>query len=318
MQQIIDIVLPVFCLIGAGYGAGVTGLLKKGTGQALSDYVYTIAVPLMLMRTLATSDVSMANPWGLWFTYFTGVAIVWVAASALMILVFKRGHRVGVSAGVAAGFSNLVLLGIPLVLQAYGEEGLLILFVLIGVHLPIMMITSTFLMEYSLRADGIESGPISIGRIVGNVANNLLKNPIIIGLFAGLILRFSGFQFSGVPERVIGLFAQTAGPLALFALGMTLRHYTVKGDVVPAVLIALLGLIAMPAVVYVLSLHVLGLPVLWVKVLVLAAACPSGVNAYLIASQFKVGEGLAANCIVIATAGSIFSLPIWLAISAQL
>ena len=40
MEQIVQIVLPVFGLIALGYGAAASGLLRRETGEALSDFVF--------------------------------------------------------------------------------------------------------------------------------------------------------------------------------------------------------------------------------------------------------------------------------------
>ena len=48
-----------------------------------------------------------------------------------------------VVAGFAAGQANTVLVGVPMILKAYGEEGAVPLFLLIAVHLPVTMTLAT-------------------------------------------------------------------------------------------------------------------------------------------------------------------------------
>ena len=314
MNEILNIVLPVFCLIGLGYLAAVTGLLSRTTGDALAEFVFKIAVPILLMRSIASAQFSDANPWFFVVVYFSGIVVSWALAMLLMNLVFKRDARSSVISGVSASFSNLVLLGIPLIERAYGSEGLQILLFLVGIHLPIMMVISTFLMEYAVRADGVEKTPLNFAAIAQNQLKNLLLNPIIIGIFTGLVLRFTGIKITGLPEDVMSMLAGTTGPLALFALGMSLIKYGIKGNLFPAIVLSLLSLVVFPSVVYVLGSLVFSLPSLWLKVALLAASCPTGVNAYLFSMHFKVAQGLATNTIVLTLLGSIVSLPIWLSI----
>ena len=75
-----------------------------------------------------------------------------------------------------------------------------------------------------------------------------------------------------------------------------------------------LSLLAMPATLFVIQMTFLPLPPLWFKVAVLIAACPTGVNAYLFATYFKVAEGLSSSVIVLSLLGSIITIPIWLAL----
>ena len=318
MTQIVEIVLPVFCLIGIGYGIARFGFLSTASGDGLADYVFKIAVPVLLMRSIAMADFSDQSGFSdivlFWATYFTGVFAVWLAAWLWISKVFGRGARAASIAGVAAGFSNLVLLGIPLIEQAYGRDGLQILFVLVAVHLPIMMTVSTFLMEISARADGVDQSALNVKGILKKLLLNFVANPIIIGIFAGIALRFTGIGISGIPEQVTGLIAKTTGPLALISLGMGLIKYGVRGNILAAVGLTGLSLIVMPLSVYIVGTLVFQIPPLWLKVAVLAAASPTGVNAYLFATYFKVAEGLASSSIVLTMLGSILTLPIWLTI----
>ena len=69
MGQIAAIIIPVFGLIGLGLFADAARLLKPTTGDALSDFVFTVALPLLIFRTIATADFSGGTPWMLWLAY---------------------------------------------------------------------------------------------------------------------------------------------------------------------------------------------------------------------------------------------------------
>ena len=45
------------------------------------------------------------------------------------------------------------------------------------------------------------------------------------------------------------------------------------------------------------------------------AALPSGVNSYLIATQFGTGQGLASNAMTIGTAAAVLTSAFWLAVT---
>ena len=190
-----------------------------------------------------------------------------------------------------------------------------ILLFLISVHLPGMMAISTFLMEHAVRSDGIEKGKIQLTTIARNLGRNLMVNPIVIGIFAGLLWRLTGIGIGGIAAQVMDLLAKTTGPLALISLGMSLIKFGIRGNLFAAVSLAALSLLAMPAVVYLLATTLFALPPLWFKVALLGASCPTGVNAYLIANYFKNAEGLASSTIVLALLGSLVTIPLWLSLS---
>jgi predicted permease len=312
MSDILNIILPVFMLIGVGYGAAIFGLLKRDVGDALSRFIFVIAIPALLIKVLATADFSGASPWALWGAYFCGVGIIWLMAKFTISNIMGRDLRSGVIAGVSAGFSNLVLTGIPLISRAYGEEGIAILVLLVAVHMPVMMTISTLLMEHAVRADGVEKSSYNLLSLLKTIAKNLLTNPIIMGIFAGIAWRFSGLGFSGMPADLVQTIGATAGPLALISIGLSLNKYGIKGNLKQASALAGLSLVALPVVVYFLSYYVFALPPLWLKVAVLGAALPTGVNAYLFASHFKVAEGLATNTIILTIISSLATLSFWL------
>ncbi|MEM9732063.1 MAG: AEC family transporter [Pseudomonadota bacterium] len=314
MGTIIDIIAPVFALIALGYVTARFKFLPEAAGDGLAQFVVKLAVPVLLMRSIATAQLGDVNPWGFLFAYGITVIVAWALAGAIIVAVFKRGWRASVIAGVSASFSNLVLLGIPLIERAFGEPGLQVLFFLISFHLPFMMTLSTFLMEHAVRADGVEKSPLRPLAIAKTLARNLALNPIIIGIVAGLLWRFSSVPYGGLPGDVIDALARTTGPLALFSLGMGLIKYGIKGNLAPALMLAGLSLIVMPATIYILGTLVLALPPLWLQVAVLSAASPTGMNAYLIATYFNRAQGLATNTIILATLGSVVTLPLWLSL----
>ncbi len=314
MDAIVDIVLPVFCLIGLGYATARLGYLNQESGDGIADFVFKVAVPILLMRSIATAEFADVNPWIFIVVYFSGIAVVWISAMVVMRVLFNRDARSAVISGAAAGYSNLVLLGIPMVERAYGQEGLQILFFLLAIHLPTMMVISTFLMEWAVRADGAEQNPLKPSEVAWNLLRNFMVNPIIIGIFAGIIWRQTGVGISGLPREVMDLLARTTGPLALFSLGMGLIKYGIKGNMFPAAILSILGLMVFPTAIYFVGTQVLPLPILWLKVALLAASCPTGVNAYMFAHYFKVAQGLATNSIVFTTLGGIVTLPFWLSV----
>jgi predicted permease len=292
MESILHIVGPAFCLIGLGYLAARLKYLSVSIGDALADFVFKVAVPVLLMKSIATAQFGQANPWLFVLVYFIAIAVAWISAVLVVRWVFKRGSRAAVIAGVAAGYSNLVLFGIPLVERAYGQPGLQILLFLLALHLPIMMTISTFLMEYAARIDGAEKDAMRPLVIAKNLGRNLLLNPIVIGIFIGIAWRLTGMGISGIPAQIMDLLARTTGPLALISLGMGLIKYGVRGNLIAAFSLAALSLVLMPAVVYLLATYIFPLPPLWLKVAMLGAACPTGVNAFLFANFFKHAEGL--------------------------
>ncbi|MDZ7599883.1 MAG: AEC family transporter [Hoeflea sp.] len=313
MPPFVETILVVFTLIAIGYGTAAVRLLRPATGEGLSDFVFTIAVPLLLFRTIATATFDHGAPWALWITYFAAVLVTWSSAHLIIRAGFGRDARSGVVAGVTAAFSNLVLLGIPFMSGLYGEPGLAVLSQLVSIHLPIMLGASIILFEWAVRRDGAGAEPKSALALLTGFLRQLVTNPLIIGIFAGLAVRLSGLALPGVVDRVIASLAGVAGPLALFAMGISLHGYGIRGQVRQALAMVSLKLLLMPAVALGMGLA-LGLPELPLKVAVAAAALPAGVNSWLIANRLGTGERLASTAMTLGTAMAAVTTGVWLLI----
>ena len=302
--RIADIVLPVFGVIAVGYGCAWTGLLRERVAEGVSDYVYTIAIPLLIFRTLSEAELPDISPWGYWLVYFAGAGVAWTIGQMLSLRAFRRDVREAIVHGFTSGQSNIVLVGIPLVLSAFGEPGAVPLFLLVAVNLPLMMTTASLMME------GTGAG-LSRAAFL-NLARNLATNLILISFVVGIAAQFAGLRATGAPKAVIDLIAQSAVPCALFAMGLALRRYGVMGDLSMTGAITALKLVVHPLVVWLLVTYVVPLPPVLAGVAVLFAAMPCGINAYLLAQRYNAGVAAAAGAVSLSTTISIVSISFWL------
>ncbi|MCT4657049.1 MAG: AEC family transporter [Cohaesibacter sp.] len=314
MVDIFSLVFPIFGLIAVGYVLVTSGILPLASGNALSKFVFTLPIPLLIFKALATSDPSAQSPWLLWLTYFGSVFVIWSLGMISVQLFFGRRGSVLVVAGISAAFSNLVLLGIPIVSGVYGDKGLVPLLLLLSIHLPIMMLTSSVLVEYYGTEGEDPKAKRSWGAMIKRVALGLIQNPIIIGILSGGLWGIMGWPIPHLAGLVIDKIVPTAVPLALIAMGMGLKQYGLRGHIAPGFVLALLKTMAFPALLYVLVFWVMPMDPLWAGALVLGAASPTGVNAYLLADHFKVGHGLAANSITLSVLLGLITLPFWLTV----
>lgn len=309
MSAIILDVLPIFILILIGWVIVRSGLMASNVGEALSEFVFKIAVPLLLFRTIAEADFHGASPFRLWIVYFSGVAITWTAGHLAATRLFGRDERIGVLAGVSSAFANNIFIGLPLVERTVGDEGLVALSILLAVHLPVMMVAGTVLMEHAERKIAGKSDR-SMLLVLRQIAVNLVRNPLVIGLAAGMAMHLSGLTMPTTVATVVGQIAGIAGPAALISLGMALERYGVSGNVGIASVTSSLKLLLLPGCVWAAS-HLLGLSSEWTAAIVLTSSVPTGVNAWLIANRFGVGHSLAASTITVTTALGAITVSLW-------
>jgi predicted permease len=289
-------------------------VLPEKTDTLLGSLVFTVGIPLLLFRAVIAADLSHGSPWALWAGYFPPLALVWALGTLVTRRVFGRDARAGVVGGVAASYGNTLLIGLPLVVIAYGTEGGAAMALLLAVHLIVMMAASTVLIERALIADKAGEGSAGAGNMIRNLVRGVILGPVFVGIVAGILWNLSGLTMPGPVSTGIGVFADAAAILALVAMGMSLRRFGIHGNVRPALAISVLKLVAMPLLVFAATRWVFPLPPLWAKAMVLASACPTGVNTYLIATRFRTGEALSSNAITLTTALAVVTITIWLQI----
>jgi len=222
----------------------------------------------------------------------------------LSVFLFGRPTREAIVHGLTSAQSNIVLVGIPLVLSAVGQAGAVPLILLVAVNLPLMMTAASLMMEGS--GAGLSRAALF------SVARNLATNLILIGFAAGLAAQLLGFRPSGAPKAVIDLIAQSAVPCALFAMGLALRRYGLFGDISMSAVITALKLLIHPLIVWALVTFVVSIPPIFATVAILFAAMPCGINAYLLAERYRVGVPAAAGAVTLSTSLSVFSISFWL------
>lgn len=309
MSAVAANVAPIFLLILIGWITVKAGLFRADAGDILSDFVFKIAVPMLIFRTLAEANFHGASPFRLWIAYFAGVAVTWSIGHLVTRYLFKQDIRIAVIAGISSAFANNIFIGLPLVGRSVGDSGLVALSILLAVHLPIMMIAGTIMMENAThKAVGGEKR--SLMAVVKQVGRNLVTNPLIIGLVLGLCANVSGVPINSVIKTVVDQIASMAGPAALISLGMALTKYTIRGNLGIAATMTLFKLFLLPGCVWIMG-HLLGLSPEWTAALVLTSCVPTGVNAWLLANRFGIGHSVAASTISISTALGVLSVSVW-------
>ena len=305
MNALLGAVIPVFGVMLLGYAAARLNWFDQAANRGLSLFVFNFAIPPLLFRSLAQSQLPPQLPWGYLLSYF-------LVAFGLFALGYwgtrrysRRTHQGASICAMNACFGNTVLLGIPLALSAFGEQASVPLFLLIALQSPLLMPTMTLALE-------LERG--KPWQIALNTLWGVFSNPVIIALLLGFGWNLLALPLSGPIEALAQLLGQAAAPCALFATGAALSQYRIAGNLAESLWLVGLKIIIQPLLVWLLAAQVFQLPPLWTAVAVLIAALPTGVNVYIFAQRYKTGIATATTTIFLSTALSLLTLPVvlWL------
>ena len=224
-MQVILIVAPVFALIAIGYAASLSRLLSETAHKGISEFTFGIAMPALLFRTIALTDIPAVEPLRIWGAYFGGVAVVWVMATVLTALALRRPAADAPAIAMGSVYGNVVMLGIPLVLALFGTEAAAPMALILAINTPLLWIWATLHMAWAERKDGG-----SPARLILAVIADLGRNPVILAIVAGSLWRLGGAGLHPLADKALALLGQAGVPCALVALGAGLTQFQIKGQ----------------------------------------------------------------------------------------
>ena len=305
---VVEIILPIFGLLMVGYVTASVGWFDQVAIRGLTRFVFDFAVPMLLLRTMSTATLPDVIPWDYLASYYLGTFIILLSGLGITRLLWQRPFSQQVINAFSSSFSNTVLLGIPIILLTFGDRAVLPLFIIIGTHGIIMVPLFTIMLEMG------KSGRAPIKTVIVRTSYGLFTNPLIIGLLSGLACNLFEITLWKPLDEMAKLLANSVTSCALFALGATLASFrkNIPWQEVP--MIVILKTILHPVVVWGLATLVFRVKeVIWIQVLVLLAAQPTGVNPFLFASRYNVGQLVSSGAAFISTIFSIFTLSALLA-----
>lgn len=306
MGGLLEITLPVFLLIGFGYGAARAGLMAEATVDGLMRFAQNFAIPCLLFAAIAGLDLRQSFDLPLLTSYYVATASVFVLAALGARFWLKRSGEDAIAIGFAAFFANAVLLGLPISQRAYGEAGLAFNFAIIAIHAPFCYALGITAMEVLRNRGG---GWLRTGRAV---LRAMFSNALMLGILAGFAVNLSGLPLPGVLDEALRMMIAAALPAALFALGGALTRYRPQGDLRAITMVVSLALLVQPGLVWLLGRHVFDLAEAPLRAAVLTAAMAPGMNTYLFAFLYGRAMRVAASSILIGTALSIVTIMAWL------
>ena len=140
----------------------------------------------------------------------------------------------------------------------------------------------------------------SFFKVFLRMVKQLLSSPITASLIAGLVCNIAGIPVWDPLFNSIEILSRAAVPTSLFVLGMSLYHYKLRDQAVPATFMTIINCFLLPILVWIAMFRIFEVDPLWANAGVLASAMPVGISAYVFAKRYKVGHASVA-------AGSLLS-----------
>lgn len=304
MEALVNVAFPIFAIMAIGFWAGRRKLLNPASTSALNRYVFLFALPAAMFAFTARAKISdiLNGPYiGAYMLGSLGTALLALAAARW---VFRLGREEVAMHGALAPYGNTGYMGIPIFLTAFGARGILpaVITNLIG---PMLLMALIMLVLEVMRRPGV-----SPWRQLGAILAMFAQSPVIVASLLGI-----GFALIGIPlptpvGNLLDMLASTAGPTALFALGLSLVGQSVLGDLGEIAWQTLLKLLVHPLLVWLCATHVFEVEPFWAQAAVLLAALPTGSSIFVVAEQYQVAVRRTSAVVALSTAASVLSLSV--------
>ncbi|QQA42024.1 AEC family transporter [Pelagovum pacificum] len=307
MAALLNVILPVFLVIGFGYVAVWRGYFTDQGVDGLMKFSQNFAIPCLLFRAISTLDLGQSFAVPLLVSFYAGAVAGFVFGILGGRFLFGRPWEDSVAFGFTGMFSNSVLLGLPIMERAYGAESLANNFAIIAIHAPFCYFVGMTVMEI-VRSRGAPARHLPM-----KVLRAMFSNALIVGIALGFVVNLGNIPLPDVFLDAVDLMVRASLPTALFGLGGVLYRYRPAGDMRAILFVCSLSLILHPAIAYLIGTW-WGLDDGALRSMVVTASMAPGVNTYLFANIYGVSRRVAASGVLIGTALSILTVWCWLAV----
>jgi len=289
--KLIDVLFPVFFVIGVGYYLGKKD--RKFDTTFITNFAGNIGTPAMIFYTITTTGVTL----DIFIEYFIYAVIIicgFAVVGVLFLLFLKKDAITELPPLILPNTGNM---GVPICLFAYGTEGLGVASAIASVIILFHFTIGVLLAKKSFSLD------------------ILIKNVPIYAIILSVIFLYFEWEVPGYIENTTFLLTYTTIFLVLMSLGIALTRLRVVSWSHASILGGVRVIIG-PIIGYAL-IRILNLDGFAAGVLLIQSAMPSAVLTYLVGSMYSEKRAVdnVASVIVTSTLMSFISAPIIVYIS---
>ncbi len=289
-----QLLFPDFALIVSGYLICRFTQLGRPMWEQVESLVYYVLFPVLLFYAISRSPLDWQAASSL-----VGAALVLAACSVLMaygVAMLPGVQRDDFASSAQIGFRFNSYIALALAERLGGQQGLMMIAVIIGVCVPLFNIAAVWPMaRYSGQGFG----------------KALLRNPLIIGTVAGLVANLLGIKVPEFAEPAVSRMGQASLALGLMAAGAGLQLGQVFNTTsrlrAGAALLAVRHL-ASPLIAIAL-VQWFGLQPAQAGILLMFSALPTASSCYVLAAKMGLDGSFVAGLVTLSTVLGMLSLP---------
>ena len=305
----INVTMPIFLVMVLGYFLKQIGMLNDNFVTVANRFNFKVTLPFMLFRDISSVDIKAV--FDLKYVLFCAIVssicfwTVWAGAKLFLKDKSMRG------AFVQASFrGSAAVMGMAFIENIYGSSAMGPLMIVGAV--PLYNIYSVLVLTFEAdEEDGDAASGIKGAGKIKQAGINILKNPIIIGIFLGLVVSLLGLDFPTLVDRTVDNVAKMATPLALVTMGAGFEGRKALAKIKPTLAASFIKLVAQTAIFLPVAaaMGFTGEKIIGILIMLAAPTTPS---CYILAKNMKNDGVLTASIVVATTLLASFTLTGWI------
>ena len=300
MLHVLNVIIPIFALILAGYIAGKSGKLSINAPTEINRFVVWLALPAQMFDFTAHSNWQELWQPGFIIAFSAGALAVY-----FVLLIYYRiqtkDWTVASFRSLSGSYANTGYMGIPLLMLAFGESGLGPAVIATLIVVCALFAVAIIFIELGVHA----KKPFS--EIIQTVVKSLATNPLLVAPFCGALWATTGLELYAPLRQFVSFLGAAASPCALVSIGLFLVQKT-SAPAKTTWSLVFVKLILQPFIVWVVADPILNLPTFWIYAAVLVSALPTGTGPFMLAQYYRADGALISRVVLITTLGSVLTL----------
>lgn len=294
---------PIFLMMILGLFFRHIGWMDEEFASKMNKFVFKVPLPLLLFGDLATVDFSKV--WNVKFVIFCFiVTLICIIISAGISCLWKdksiRGEFIQ-----ASYRSSAALLGIAFIQNIYGTAQMAPLMIIGSV--PLYNIFAVIIL--TLESNSAQKQDTTLR--IKTACIGILKNPIIIGIFLGLVASFFNVSLPHMLDKTIQNLSVMASPLALISIGASFEGRKAIAKIKPTLAASFIKLAGLAAIFLPIAIY-LGFRDQKLIAIIIMLASPCTPTSYIMAKNLDNDATLASSIVVMTTLLSSLTLTGWI------
>lgn len=293
--------VPIFLVMVFGWILMKKELFTKDFAAIADKYVFKVALPLLLFKDIATADIRQSFDWKFVIFCAAVTTVMFMGVWALTSIFMKDKSMVGAFSQASVRGSGAIL-GIAFVENIYGNSGMAPLMIVSAI--PLYNIYSVIILTFGSKNRKKD------GNLVKTTIKNVITNPIILGILAGMPFSFFNITIPEIPLKVISNVAVTATPIALLMIGAEFEGRKALAKIKPTIIATFIKLVLLPVLILPVAV-LMGFRDSELISILIVAGSPTTVTCYIMAKNMGNDEVLTSSIVAMATLLSSVTLTLW-------